>query len=187
MELEVREHVPALTGVLTVVSLALVFAAALRVVPPGVLPELDGLIAVIPALNAALSLVAIGTISAGVYFIRHGEVRKHQAMMVTSFVLFATFLVLYVYRVAVEGPTPFDGPAAVETFVYYPLLAVHILLAIVCVPLLYYVLLLAATRPVREIYGTGHARVGRVAAALWLVSFALGVVVYAMLYVVPWS
>lgn len=185
MEFDAREHVPALTGVLSVVSLSLVFAAALRVIPPGVLPQADGLIAVIPHVNAALSATAIVTIATGVSFIRSGAVRKHQAMMVTSFVLFAIFLVLYVYRVAVVGPTPFPETASstVETG-YYVLLAVHILLAIVCVPLLYYVLLLAVTRPVHALYETNHRRVGRVAAALWTVSFALGIVVYALLYAV---
>jgi putative membrane protein len=104
--------------------------------------------------------------------------------MGASFALFATFLVLYLYRVSLLGPTDFPGPAAVEQFVYLPLLGVHVLLAIVCVPLLYYVLLVAATRPVSEVYGSLHPRVGRVAASLWLVSFTLGVVVYTMLYVV---
>jgi putative membrane protein len=68
--------------------------------------------------------------------------------------------------------------------VYLPLLAIHIGLAIVCVPLLYYVLLLALTRPVTELPETPHRKVGRVAASLWLISFTLGVVVYAQLYLI---
>jgi putative membrane protein len=82
------------------------------------------------------------------------------------------------------GPATFPGPDPVYRTVYLPLLAVHILLAVVCIPLLYYVLLLAATRPVSALVDTAHARVGRVAAALWILSFVLGNVVYAMLYVV---
>jgi uncharacterized membrane protein YozB (DUF420 family) len=65
-----------------------------------------------------------------------------------------------------------------------PLLAVQVLLAIVCIPLVYYVLLLATTRPVSALVDTAHARVGRVAAGLWLLSFVLGNAVYALLYVV---
>jgi putative membrane protein len=57
-------------------------------------------------------------------------------------------------------------------------------LAMVAIPLVYYALLLAGTRPVSEIYDTKHARVGRLAATLWVVSFALGIVVYLMLYVI---
>jgi len=104
--------------------------------------------------------------------------------MLTSLVLFVAFLALYLYKVALEGPAAFPGPETIYQFVYLPTLAIHIALAIVCVPLLYYALLLALTRPIEELPRTNHRRVGRVAASLWLISFALGVVVYAMLYVI---
>jgi putative membrane protein len=104
--------------------------------------------------------------------------------MLTTLGLFAAFLVLYLYRITVRGTTAFGGPDAVYRVVYLPTLGIHILLAIVCVPLLYYVALLAATRPVSELRGSLHPRVGRVAAALWFVSFLLGDVVYLLLYVV---
>lgn len=109
---------------------------------------------------------------------------RHRALMLTSLALFAGFLVLYLYKVAVDGPATFPGPETVYQFVYLPTLAVHILLAIASIPLVYYVVLLAATRPVEEIFDSSHRRVGRVAASLWLVSFVLGNVVYAILYVV---
>jgi putative membrane protein len=180
-----RRRVPELTAVLSVVSLALVFGAALRVIPPSLLPVAsEGVFDAIPHVNAAISTVAVGTILLGVRFARRGEYDRHRAAMVSSLVLFAGFLVLYLYKVTVQGPAPFTGPAAVETYLYLPLLAVHILLAVVCVPLLYYVVLLAATRPIEEVFGTRHRRVGRVAASLWLVSFVLGNAVYVLLYVV---
>jgi putative membrane protein len=182
VQFQVRDNVPAVAGLLTVVSLALVFAAALRVIPESLLPRSSALIAAVPHVNAVLSLLAIGTISAGVYFVRDGQLRRHRAAMGTSFLLFATFLTLDLYRVSIEGPTPFPGSGLAET-AYYGVLAVHVLLAIVCVPLVYYVLLLAATRPIAEVFDTSHARVGRAAASLWLVSFALGLVVYVTLYV----
>ena len=98
--------------------------------------------------------------------------------------LFAAFLVLYLYRLTLRGTTAFPGPDTVYQFVYLPMLAIHILLAVVCVPLLFYVLLVAVSRPVEEIYRSRHRSVGQVAAVLWLISFTLGVVVYGMLYVV---
>ena len=39
------------------------------------------------------------------------------------------------YRVVLKGPTDFTGPAVVESYVYLPVLAIHILLAIVAIPL----------------------------------------------------
>lgn len=183
MELRTRDHVPALAALLSATALALVFGAVLGRIPVESLPRApDAVIAAIPHVNVALSLLAIGGIVGGWRAILRGDVRRHRALMLASVVLFATFLTLYLYRVSLVGPSPFTGPDVVRSYVYFPVLAVHIFLAIVCIPLLFYVLLLAATRPVTEIYETSHRRVGRVAASLWLVSFALGVVVYALLH-----
>jgi putative membrane protein len=184
MEIRARNHVPALAGLLSVVSLALVFGAVLGAFG-GTLPRApDAVIETIPHVNAVISLIAIGTIASGWRAIRRGAVRRHRTLMVVSLVLFVAFLALYLYKVAIAGPTAFPGPEMVYQFVYLPILAVHILLAMVCIPLLYYVLLLALTRPIAEIPLTNHPRVGRVAASLWMVSFALGVVVYLLLYVI---
>ena len=184
MELRARNHVPALAGLLSVVSLALVFGAVFGAFE-GTLPRApDAVVAAIPHLNAAISVLAIGTIASGWWAIRRGAVGRHRALMVVSLGLFVAFLALYLYRVSLEGPTAFPGPETTYQFVYLPVLAIHILLAIVCIPLLYYVLLLALTRPVAEIPRTNHRRIGRVAASLWMISFTLGVVVYLLLYVV---
>lgn len=177
-----REHVPALTALLTAVSLALVFGAALQLLPVDALPSPDALLQAIPHVNAVVSLAAIGTIVAGVRAIRRGDVDRHRRLMLASFGLFALFLALYLYRVAIIGPTEFPGPAAVRTYVYLPFLFVHIAFAIVCVPFVFYALLTAGTRPVADVYGTRHRTAGRVAAALWFVSFSMGVAIYAMLY-----
>lgn len=177
-----RDHVPALTAVLSVVSLALVFGAALQAIPIGSIPRSEPLLDIVPHLNAAFSLLAIGTILAGVREIRRGNVDRHRLCMLASFALFASFLALYLYRVALVGPNDFPGPDAVRTFLYLPFLVVHIGLAMLCVPFVFYALLSAGTRPVTAIYDTNHARVGRVAAALWLVSFSMGIVIYALLY-----
>ena len=179
-----RDHVPALAGLLSAVSLALVFGAALQVVPTNALPAPASFLAAVPHINAVVSTVAIVAIVGGVLSARRGDYRRHRALMLVSVALFAVFLVLYLYKVSIQGPAAFPGPATVYRFVYLPVLAVHILLAVVCVPLLYYVLLLGLTRPVEQVFGTRHRRVGRVAASLWLVSFVLGNAVYAMVYVV---
>ncbi|WP_122090503.1 DUF420 domain-containing protein [Halalkalicoccus subterraneus] len=186
MQQQVRAHVPALTGVLSVLSLALVFGAALGYVPSGLVPAApEWVITAIPHLNAAISLTAILTISGGWYWIRTGEIENHRFAMIASTMLFAGFLVLYLYRLIVlGGPEPFPGPETVYRFVYLPLLGVHILLAIVCIPLVYYVLLLAFSHSVTELPRTRHATVGRIAASLWLISFSLGAVVYTLLHVV---
>lgn len=185
MKHALRERVTLVTAVLSVVSLVLVFAAAGRRIPEPLLPPLSaGVLELIPHVNAVISAVAIVTILYGVRAIRNGDVARHRAAMLSTFGLFVAFLVLYLSKVAIAGTTDFGGPATIETFVYYPTLAVHILLAIVTIPLVYYVLLLAATHEVRELPQTRHAQVGKAAAGMWLVSFAMGLVVYLLLYVV---
>lgn len=178
----VREHVPTLAALLSVVSLALVFGAVFRFIPASLLPVAPGLLDAIPHLNAAISATAIVVIAAAWRAIRRGDVRRHRQGMLAGLGLFGSFLVLYLYRVTVLGTTQFDGPRWIDTFLYVPLLGIHVLLAVVCVPLLYYVLLLAVTRPTSAVAATRHPRLGRVTAVLWLVSFALGICVYLLLY-----
>jgi putative membrane protein len=184
MQLATRERVPALTALLSLASLALVFGAVLGVVPVGALPHSDAAVAAIPHVNAVISVFAFAVIAAGWYWIRRGRVRRHRRAMVTGLVLFFAFLALYLYRVSLEGPSTFGGPDAVYRFIYLPFLTVHVVLAVVCVPLLFYVALLGVTVPVADLPDTRHPQVGRIAAALWLTSFAMGVGVYLLLYVV---
>ncbi len=183
MQLVSKQQVPLLTAVLSVVSLALVFSAVGGVVPEQLLPRSEGLIALIPHLNVVFSIAAIVTIVSGWRAIQQGDVESHRNWMLASFGLFGAFLVFYLYRVALEGPQAFGGPETIRQFVYLPTLAIHILLAVICVPLVFYVLLVALSRPTEEIYRSRHKSAGQIAAALWLISFSLGIVVYVMLYV----
>ncbi|MFW6449031.1 MAG: DUF420 domain-containing protein [Halobacteriota archaeon] len=171
------------TAGISAVSLLLVFAAAGRLVPPGVVPRgPQWLLDTIPHLNAALSVAALVAMGLGFRAIRRGDVSRHRLAMSTAFASFLAFLALYLYKVALEGPQPFPGPESVYTFVYLPLLVVHVGLAVVCLPLLYYVVLLAASHPVSRLPATNHARVARPALALWATSFLMGLAVYANLY-----
>jgi putative membrane protein len=185
MERTVRRNLREVTVVLSVVSLALVFAAARQAIPGSVLPAApEWVFAAIPHVNAAISTVAIVAIALGVRAARARRFERHRRLMLGAFALFVGFLVLYLWKVAAKGPTAFPGNGVVE-LAYLGILAVHVLLAVVCIPLLYYVLLLAWTHSVAELPETDHGRVARVAAPLWLVSFALGNVVYVLLYLVP--
>ncbi|GAB3675339.1 DUF420 domain-containing protein [Halopiger thermotolerans] len=181
-----RDHVRELAAVLSIVSLAVVFAAAGGRIPQSTVPTApEWVLDLIPHVNAAISATAIGTITVGWRAIRRGNVDRHRLAMLASFALFVAFLAFYLYRlVATGGPQPFPGPDPVYQYVYLPVLAIHILLAIVCVPLVYYALLLAGAYRIDELPRTSHARFGRLAASLWLVSFSLGIVVYVLLHVV---
>jgi putative membrane protein len=178
----IREHLAVSTAALSVVSIALVFAAALQRLPTAAIPRVDSILTVVPHLNAIISLAAIATILAGVRAIRRDDVHRHRALMLTSFTLFVAFLLLYLYRVALIGPSEFSGPALVKMYLYVPFLFVHVALAVLCLPFVFYALLSAGTRSIPSVRDSIHARAGRIAAALWLVSFSMGIVIYALLY-----
>ena len=180
----VRRRTLAVTGVLTGISLGVIFGVAGGVVPASWLPKPD-IVEAFVHVNAVLSVLALVAIGSGVRAVRNGAIDVHRRYMTAAFGFFVAFLASYLYRLTVVGTTSFDGPAALEP-VYYLVLAVHVVLAIVCLPLLYYVLLLAYGYDRAELPETPHPRVGRIAATLWAVSFTLGLVVYAALYVIPW-
>ncbi|ACV10857.1 protein of unknown function DUF420 [Halorhabdus utahensis DSM 12940] len=180
----VRRRTVELTVVLTVGSLALIFGVVGGVVPSSWLPH-TAAVDVLAHVNAVLSVLALVSIGAGVLAVRRGDIDAHRRRMGAAFALFVAFLASYLYRITVAGTQPFTGPGVLEP-VYLVILAVHVTLAIVCLPLLYYVLLLAAAYDRRELPETSHPRIGRIAAPLWAISFTLGLVVYVVLYIAPW-
>ncbi|WP_049985805.1 DUF420 domain-containing protein [Halobellus rufus] len=177
-----KRHPLAVTALLSVVGYAAVVGTFLGVVPANVFPELS--LWEVNRLSDAIALVNavnVLVIATGWRWIRRDEIRKHAAAMVTSFLLILVFLVLYLTKIGGGGTKEFVGPA----FVYYPylaMLAVHIVLSIVSVPVVLYALVLGATHTPAELRSeTPHRRVGRIAAAAWLLSLALGVLTYLLL------
>ncbi|WP_336022194.1 DUF420 domain-containing protein [Halobellus salinisoli] len=177
-----KRHPLAVTALLSVVGYAAVVGTFLGVVPGRVFPDLS-----LWAVNrlsdaiAVVNAVNVLVIAAGWRWIRRDEVRKHAAAMVTSFSLILVFLVLYLTKIGGGGTKEFVGPA----FVYYPylaMLAIHIVLSIVSVPVVLYALVLGVTHTPAELRSeTPHRRVGRIAASAWLLSLALGVLTYLLL------
>lgn len=178
----VRNHTIIVTIGLTILALTMVFAAALQQIPTQMVPEQPELLAIIPHLNAILSIGALGTITTGWWAIKQRAVGRHRILMGTSFILFGIFLILYLYRVAMLGPSPFDGSEFLRIYVYYPILVTHILLAVICVPFVIYALILGLTRDITELPQTNHKQAGRIAASLWIISFLMGLLIYALLY-----
>ncbi len=172
------------TAALALFAIAVVLVTAGGFVPSDLLPRVpDGAIAAVPHVNVAISLVAMATIVRGWRLIRGGNVERHRRAMSLAAVLFGLFLALYLYRLAVlGGPTGFEGSAMVYRYIYLPVLATHIFLAIVCIPLVFDALALGLTVPSVELPRTRHPHVGRLAASLWLISYTLGIVVYVMLH-----
>jgi len=178
----IHDHVVLVSAILSIVSLSLVFGAAGGYIPAEYLPRSDPLLRVIPHFNAVLSILAIFTILKGVSHIRNKDIDRHNKTMLLAFIIFATFLVLYLYRVAILGPADFGGPENIYLFIYLPFLAIHIFLAVICVPLLFYVLTIGLTYEPTDIPNTLHRKIGKIAYKLWLIAFIMGSMVYLMAY-----
>ena len=185
----IRNHPRAVVTAVTIAGYAAVIGTFAGVIP--VYPELT--VAQVNFLSHAIAVVnslTIGTIALGWYWIRRDAVRKHAAAMASSFVLILTFLGLYLLkvgggpgekRIVIESGAVLGAYAGTVKAVYLAMLGIHILLSVLAVPVVLYVLTLAATRSVPELRESPHARVGRVAAAVWLCSLVLGVVTYLLL------
>ncbi|ELY44525.1 DUF420 domain-containing protein [Natronorubrum sulfidifaciens] len=174
-----REQPLAATIALTIVGYALVIGTFLLDLP--IYPDLtQGQVNLLTHAIAVINAATTVFLAAGWYWIRAGEVEKHRLSMITAFVLILLFLVVYLTRVGGGGDKLFDGPQLVY-YAYLIMLAIHIILSIVAVPVVLYALILGLTHTPAELRNTAHATVGRIAAGSWILSLVLGVVTYLML------
>ena len=184
-----KDHPVVVTAVLSVVGYALVIGTFLGYVPRSVFPELtlsqvNRLADAIAVINTLATILLV----AGWRFIRRDQVRKHAASMASAFGLILVFLVLYLTKIGGGGTKEFVGPQLVY-YGYLAMLAIHIVLSIVSVPVVIHALVLGVTHTPAELRAMGtHRRVGRIAAGAWILSLSLGVVAYLLLnHVYSWE
>ena len=136
---------------------------------------------VIPLVNACLNGTAFLLLIAGFLAIKRGAKKQHELLMKLAFVVSAAFLACYLYyHFAVlpisGGPTRFngEGPAKVA---YLLMLASHVLLAVVNLPMVLRTFWLAH----REDWDR-HKRLAKLTLPIWLYVSITGVLVYLVLY-----
>jgi putative membrane protein len=130
----------------------------------------------LPAVNASLNAISTIFISAGWYFIRRNFWQRHVACMITAIISSTLFLVGYLtYHVQVgEKSSGYRGWLAA---IYFPILASHVLLAFVTLPLVILTLV-----PVFQRRWDKHRRIASWTMPIWLYVSVTGVVIYVMLY-----
>jgi putative membrane protein len=166
----VKDHPAAVTAVLSVVGYVLVVGTFLGVVPGSIFPNLS--LEAVNRLSDAIAVVnTLATLSlvAGWRWIRRDEVRKHAAAMATAFGLILVFLVLYLTKIGGGGTKEFVGPTLVY-YAYLAMLAIHVILSIVSVPVVLYAVVLGVTHPPAEHRDTTHTGVGRITAGTWILA-----------------
>jgi len=185
LQTRARESPRSVTAVLSVIGYVLVVGAFADLLP---FPEISReLVILLGDAIAVVNFFALTAILAGVYFIRNDRVREHRAAMLTAFGLIMLFLVLYLTKVG----GGFEKEILAEGVVwgaYIAMLAVHILLSAISVPVVLHAVVLGLTHTPAELRETAHAKVGRIAAAAWSLSLFLGLVTYVMLnHIYMWT
>jgi putative membrane protein len=129
----------------------------------------------LPQLNALLNSLSAVALCVGLYCIKRGNRSAHRASMLAAFGFSALFLVSYIVNHALRGDTPFPGVGTVRT-VYLSILASHILLSIIALPLVVTTLLLGLSQRF-----TQHRRLARITFPIWLYVSVTGVIVFVFL------
>lgn len=133
----------------------------------------------LPAINATLNALSAILLLAGFFFIRRGEREAHRRCMLLALLSSSVFLVGYVIHkvLIVQGVnTPFSGPEELKP-IYLLLLATHVVLAMVIVPLALVTvgLGLKARFP-------SHKTLARWTWPIWMYVSVTGVLIYLALY-----
>jgi putative membrane protein len=164
----------AIAAILTVSAAATVFLFWLIYVHPAA-DAASARFAFLPALNALLNGLSATALLIGYTLIRARRIRAHRAAMMIAFAFSTLFLVSYILHHALHGDVRYPAHAALRS-VYLPLLASHIVLAVVALPLILVTFFFSLTGRIRE-----HRKVARWTFPLWLYVSVTGVVTYAML------
>lgn len=130
----------------------------------------------LPHLNAAFNGLSACLLSAAYLFIRRRKIKYHRLCMLAAFTFSTLFLVSYVVYHISAGHTEFSGPAWLRPL-YYPLLASHIFLAVLVLPLALTTLYRAQQKTFSR-----HRQIARWTLPLWLYVSVSGVGVYLLLY-----
>lgn len=143
----------------------------LREPPPGD----SAALAFMPAINAAMNALSASCLVMGFFAIRAKKIAVHRALMLSALGFSAIFLVGYLAYHFVHGDTrypegaPLRGP-------YLALLASHVILSIVCFPMVLATFGLALRNQIAR-----HRRLAKWTLPIWLYVSVTGVAVFLML------
>ena len=162
-------------------------SSAIMTVPPAnttALPEVATAVAAdssgvrltfLPGLNALLNGLSATALLIGYTFIRSRRIRAHRTAMITAFIFSTLFLISYIAHHALHGDVRYPLHAALRG-VYLPLLASHIVLAIVALPMVLVTFFFSLTGRIPQ-----HRKIARWTFPIWLYVSVTGVITYVML------
>jgi putative membrane protein len=163
----------AIVGILALSAAASLFLFWLIYVHPASASSRE--YAFLPALNAVLNGLSATALLIGFTFIRARRIEAHRASMITAFVFSSLFLVGYILHHALHGDVRYPVHAAFRT-PYLWLLASHILLAVIALPLVLVTFFFSLSGRFPQ-----HRKIARWTFPIWLYVSITGVLTYVML------
>ncbi|MBE7156847.1 MAG: DUF420 domain-containing protein [Rhodospirillales bacterium] len=139
-------------------------------------PQFARSLTFLPALNAVFNGLSAAALTLGFIFILRRQVVAHQRSMMAAFVFSTLFLLSYILHHALHGDVRFPADAGGARTVYLLLLASHVLLSVVALPMVLITFFLSLSGRF-----AAHRRLARYTFPIWLYVSVTGVVVYAML------
>ena len=130
----------------------------------------------LPALNAVLNGLSAIALMIGYTFIRAKRIAAHRASMFTAFGFSTIFLLSYIAHHALHGDVRYPLHAAFRT-PYLWLLASHILLAIIALPMVLTTFFFSLSGRIPL-----HRKIARWTFPIWLYVSVTGVITYVMLH-----
>jgi putative membrane protein len=164
---------PAIAGILAISAGATLFLFWLIYIHPASASSTQ--YAFLPALNAVLNGLSATALLVGFTFIKAHRIKAHRAAMMTAFAFSTLFLVSYILHHALHGDVRYPAHAAFRS-VYLPLLASHIILAVVALPMVLVTFFFSLSGRISQ-----HRKIARWTFPLWLYVSVTGVVTYVML------
>ena len=135
----------------------------------------------LPHLNAALNAASTVLLVTGWILIKQRRIEQHRGCMIAAVAMSSLFLLSYVIYHANVGSKPFPGTGLIRT-IYFAILIPHVILAAAVLP----PILITFTRGLRR-DDARHRRLARKTLPVWLFVSVTGVIVYLMLYRMPWQ
>jgi putative membrane protein len=128
----------------------------------------------LPLLNAILNGLSTFALIEGYRYIRARRIRFHKASMFAAFFFSSIFLVSYLTNFTLHGETHFNRLSPWWPF-YWKLLASHVVLSIIALPLILITFFLSLTGRF-----PAHKKLARYTFPIWLYVSITGVIVYIM-------
>ncbi len=135
------------------------------------------IIQILPHVQTLLNMTAITLMLTGYYYIRVKQNKTaHRAYMIAALLVSTLFLISYLYYHSQIGNVKFAGQGLIRP-IYFSILASHILLAALIIPLI----LITISHAFKEQFFF-HRRYARWTLPLWLYVSVTGVIVYLLAF-----